>query len=330
MAPPAATAAATAALRRAAGNPVLRALAGAAAAFLLVCALLFAAALGAMTGPNIRSGFRSGAPTGVALAEIPADHLPIFLKAQEKHGVSWAVLAAIAKVESDFGKNMGPSSAGAIGYMQFLPSTWEEYKQDGDGDGVRDPYNPWDAVFTAAYYLKKNGFDSDPEGAIFKYNHAWWYVRKVLAQAAAYSSMMLPAANGVWPLPPECRTVTSPFGVRLHPVLGRHVFHEGVDIACPEGTPVYAALGGRVSHVGWDGGFGLYVVINHPGSVRTMYAHLSSASVQPGQEVGMGQEVGRSGSTGISTGPHLHFQVEVNGVACDPLEWLGFGGKQSG
>lgn len=326
MAPPAlAAAATTSALRRAADNPVFKALAGAAAALLFFSAFLLVASLGFLVGPGVKSGFRSGAPTGLALAEIPADHLPIFLKAQEKYGVSWAVLAAIAKVESNFGRDMGPSSAGAIGYMQFLPSTWEEYKQDGDGDGVCDPYNPWDAVFTAAYYLKKNGFDEDPEGAIFKYNHAWWYVRRVLAQAAAYSSMMLPAANGVWPLPPEHRTVTSPFGVRLHPVLGRYALHEGVDIACPEGTPVYAALGGRVSYVGWDGGFGLYVVIDHPGSVRTMYAHLSSASVQPGQEVGMGQEIGRSGNTGMSTGPHLHFQVEVNGAACDPLEWLGLG-----
>jgi len=289
----------------------------------LVALLSVLAGAASIFAPHIDTGFRSGPPTGLALAEIPADHLPIFLKAQEKYGVSWAVLAAIAKVESGFGRNMGPSGAGAIGYMQFMPDTWEAYKQDGNGDGKCDPYDPWDAVFTAAYYLKANGFEGDPQGALYQYNHAWWYVTKVLTQAAAYSSMMLPTANGVWPLPPTFRTVTSRFGPRVHPVTGVPSFHYGVDIEAPEGTPVYAALAGVVEAVRVDGALGLYVSVVSTGGVRTVYGHLSAADVSPGAQVAAGQTIGRSGNTGWSTGPHLHFQVEVNGTACDPLEWLG-------
>jgi hypothetical protein len=277
----------------------------------------------AALGPNITSGFRSGAPTGAALADIPADHLPVFLKAQEKYGVSWAVLAAIAKIESDFGRNMKTSSAGAFGYMQFMPATWEAYKQDGNGDGRCDPYDPWDAVFSAANMLKADGFDTDPQGAVYAYNHAWWYVRKVFEQAAEYSSSMLPAANGVWPLPPQYREVTSPFGERVNPVVGVLSFHEGADIAAPEGTPVYAVLSGTVTFAGWDNALGNCLVVSSPGGVRVMYGHLSAFAAAAGDQVAAGQTVAYTGNTGWSTGPHLHLQVEVNGRPCDPLEWLG-------
>lgn len=123
-------------------------------------------------------GFRSGAPTAFAVVDIPSQYLPIFLKAQDKYGVSWAVLAAICKVETGFGVNMGPSEAGATGFMQFMPGTWETYKQDGDNDGQCDPYNSWDAVFTTANMLKADGFNKNPREAIYCYNHAWWYVNK--------------------------------------------------------------------------------------------------------------------------------------------------------
>jgi len=286
-----------------------------------VLMLVFAPA--AMLGVDLRGGFRSGAPTGAAVADIPPEHLPIFIKAQEKYGVSWAVLAAIAKIESDFGRNMKTSSAGAIGYMQFMPDTWEAYKQDGNGDGRFDPYDPWDAVFSAANMLKANNFDADPQGAVYNYNHAWWYVRRVFELAAAYSSAMLPAANGVWPLPPQYREVTSPYGPRTHPVTGLPSFHYGADIACPEGTPVYAVLGGVVTHAGWDDALGYCLVISSPGGVEVMYGHLSRFAVSTGDQVEAGQTVAYSGNTGWSTGPHLHLQVEVNGRTCDPMEWLG-------
>ena len=103
--------------------------------------------------------------------------------------LSWTVLAAIGQVESGHGKNLGPSSAGALGPMQFLPSTWAAYGVDGDGDGSADIMNPFDAVPSAASYLCRSGASRGEAGlydAIFAYNHADWYVRKVLALAAQY------------------------------------------------------------------------------------------------------------------------------------------------
>jgi murein DD-endopeptidase MepM/ murein hydrolase activator NlpD len=98
------------------------------------------------------------------------------------------VLAAINKVESNFGRNMGPSSAGAIGWMQFMPSTWLRWGVDADGDGVADPWNPTDAVFSAARYLAAAGGASDLYRAVYAYNHADWYVREVLSLANLYGA----------------------------------------------------------------------------------------------------------------------------------------------
>jgi hypothetical protein len=105
-------------------------------------------------------------------------------------GLSWKILAAIGQVESGHGRNVGPSSAGALGPMQFLPSTWAEYAVDGDGDGKADIMSPYDAVPAAALYLCRNGAGRGGQAlydAIFNYNHADWYVREVLALAERYN-----------------------------------------------------------------------------------------------------------------------------------------------
>ncbi len=94
-----------------------------------------------------------------------------------------AILAAVNEVETDFGINMGPSSAGAIGWMQFMPESWETYGVDADGDGRKDPSDPWDAIFAAARLLHADGAPQNWHGAIFSYNHAQWYVEEVEAAA---------------------------------------------------------------------------------------------------------------------------------------------------
>jgi murein DD-endopeptidase MepM/ murein hydrolase activator NlpD len=110
--------------------------------------------------------------------------------------------------------------------------------------------------------------------------------------------------------------VTSGFGMRW----GR--MHEGIDIAVPSGTPVHAAGAGRVVYAGWMGGYGNLVVIDHGGGLSTAYGHNTSVSVSVGQDVSAGQVISYSGSTGHSTGPHVHFEVRVNGSAVDPLGYV--------
>jgi murein DD-endopeptidase MepM/ murein hydrolase activator NlpD len=114
--------------------------------------------------------------------------LSLWQRAGAAYGVPWQVLAAINKVESNWGRNMGPSSAGAIGWMQFMPSTWLRWGVDADGDGVADPWNPTDAVFSAARYLAAAGGASDLYRAVYAYNHADWYVQEVLQLANLYGS----------------------------------------------------------------------------------------------------------------------------------------------
>jgi cell wall-associated NlpC family hydrolase len=113
--------------------------------------------------------------------------LPIWQAAGNAYGIPWPVLAAINKVETNFGQNLGPSSAGAIGWMQFMPSTWARWGIDANGDGVADPNNPTDAIFSAARYLAGCGGQFDIARAVYCYNHASWYVNEVLGLATLYS-----------------------------------------------------------------------------------------------------------------------------------------------
>jgi len=113
----------------------------------------------------------------------------------------------------------------------------------------------------------------------------------------------------------------SGFGWRVHPIYGSRRMHTGVDISGPYGQPIIAAAEGLVVHAGWRGGYGLAVVVDHGGGLATLYAHQSSINVADGQVVTAGQKIGSIGSTGQSTGPHLHFEVRVNGTPKDPMQW---------
>jgi murein DD-endopeptidase MepM/ murein hydrolase activator NlpD len=117
-----------------------------------------------------------------------AQLLGLWQQAGAQYGVPWQVLAAINKVESNFGRNEGPSSAGAIGWMQFMPSTWMRWGVDANGDGVADPWNAADAIFSAARYLNAAGASTNLPRAIFAYNHAGWYVNEILSLAGIFES----------------------------------------------------------------------------------------------------------------------------------------------
>ncbi len=113
--------------------------------------------------------------------------------------------------------------------------------------------------------------------------------------------------------------ITSPFGMRRHPLFGITHMHTGVDIGALWGSPVLAAADGQVIHAGWFGGYGKLVVVDHGAGVSTLYAHLYEILVSSGASVRRGQVVGRVGSTGFSTGPHLHFEIRIDGQPIDPL-----------
>ena len=114
---------------------------------------------------------------------IPPFLLSIYQAAGIEYGIRWEVLAAINEIETDYGRNLNVSSAGALGWMQFMPATWKQYGVDANGDKKKDPYNPVDAIFAAARYLKAAGAEKDLRRAIFAYNHADWYVDSVLMRA---------------------------------------------------------------------------------------------------------------------------------------------------
>jgi len=117
--------------------------------------------------------------------------IPIYQRAAAAYGLGPqgpAVLAGINQIETGFGTNLGPSYAGAVGWMQFMPETWASYGVDANEDGVADPNNPEDAIYAAASYLSAAGMPADTYGAIFAYNHADWYVADVLANAACYAA----------------------------------------------------------------------------------------------------------------------------------------------
>ncbi len=289
---------------------------------------------------------------------IPPKFIPIYVAAAQRYRLGaqgWAYLASIGYTENKFADSGGSptSTAGALGPMQFLPSTWAIYGADGNGDGKKDPQNLHDAIFGAANYLRASGAPGDWQRALFAYNHAQWYVDRVQALALDYlgdgpatqyasetssgctcapgAGETIPAVDGgaTGPLPggvPELRwpsserSISSPYGLRW----GR--LHAGIDIPMAIGTPLHAAAAGRVTEASYFSGYGNYTCIQHATAFTTCYAHQDQLQVRPGQTVAAGQVIGRSGNTGGSTGPHLHFEVRRGagfaGTPVDPAPYL--------
>jgi murein DD-endopeptidase MepM/ murein hydrolase activator NlpD len=133
------------------------------------------------------------------------------------------------------------------------------------------------------------------------------------ATISGHGSLSSPLANPV---------ITSTYGYRVHPIFGDRRLHTGIDLRAASGTPIKAAAPGEVVFAGWRGGYGNCTIIDHGGGVATLYAHQSALKVAQGDEVSRGQVIGAAGATGNATGPHLHFEVRVNGVPVDPMPYL--------
>lgn len=145
-------------------------------------------------------------------------------------------------------------------------------------------------------------------------------VQAYLASQGVRMNVSLGTGRFTNPCPPA--TLTSGFGPRIHPIWGASGFHSGLDMAAPSGTQIYAADDGRVIDAGWMGGYGKAVVIDHGKGISTLYGHTSAFYVRAGEMVRKGQPIAAVGSTGFSTGPHLHWEVRRNGEPTDPSPWL--------
>ncbi|MCL2577455.1 MAG: peptidoglycan DD-metalloendopeptidase family protein [Defluviitaleaceae bacterium] len=143
--------------------------------------------------------------------------------------------------------------------------------------------------------------------------------------AAAHSASLAELNNFdgqfAWPIPTHSR-ISSPFGMRMHPILRRNQHHAGIDVGAPTGTRLIAAAEGIVRFAGWSGGYGNTVIIDHGNNYSTLYAHNSRNRVTTGQRVSRGDHIADVGSTGMSTGPHLHFEIRVNNSAVDPMRYF--------
>jgi murein DD-endopeptidase MepM/ murein hydrolase activator NlpD len=267
-----------------------------------------------------------GLPQGLAgLAGLEGDQppaylIPIYKQAGRRYHVPWSVLGAINQIETDYGQNLSVSSAGALGWMQFMPATWQEWGVDADHDGYANPYSPQDAIFAAARYLQASGAEHDLARAIFAYNHADWYVAEVLLRAHTLDGATFAPIGKGYSLPLDAMYMQH---------LGRT--DDGLDIeTAPDGALVYSITPGVVTAVASDpGGFGPnYPVIEATdGSLagqHIYYGHVAQSLVQPGQHVTAGQPIAIIGHTGDAAGlGHGHIEIGFSDAGGAPLDQHG-------
>ncbi|SEH12324.1 lytic murein transglycosylase [Thermoleophilum album] len=224
---------------------------------------------------------------------VPPFLLPIYQAAGIQYGVRWEILAAINEIETDYGRNLAVSSAGAVGWMQFLPSTWKIYGVDANKDGRKDPYNPVDAIFAAARYLKAAGYDQDVRRAIYAYNHADWYVDSVLLRARLIAGVpadligsLTGLTEGHFPVYARARyaddVAERQLITRLRPgqnaarLVESRDDRRGIRIFARVGAPVVAVNDGVIKKIGENRRFGRYIVLQDVYGNRYLYAHLGS------------------------------------------------------
>jgi hypothetical protein len=227
--------------------------------------------------------------------KVPIFLLPVYQAAGIQYGVRWEVLAAINEIETDYGRNLNVSSAGALGWMQFMPATWKSYGVDANKDGEKDPYNPVDAIFAAARYLKASGADTDLRGAIFAYNHADWYVDSVLMRARLIAGTpdglvgaLTGLTDGRFPVAARARYAddlsesAAEKRIRRNQNAARLVEDDesrrGIEIYTKEGAPAVAVNDGKIKKIGRSDELGRYVVLQDVYGNRYTYSRLGKVA----------------------------------------------------
>src|SRR5215216_6134655 len=232
--------------------------------------------------------------------EIPPFLLPIYQSCGTEYGIPWEVLASINKIESAFGTNMGPSTAGAVGWMQFLPSTWKAYGVDANDDGEKDPYNPVDAFCAAGRYLNAAGGDKDLRAGIFAYNHADWYVDEVLLGAQQYGKLpdaLVGSLTGLtegahFPVAADARyaddlndaaalarsTTQRRAAGNAADVIASNAQRRSINVYSSLKAPVVAVNDGVIKQLGRSAELGKFIVLQDAYGNRYTYAHLGSIS----------------------------------------------------
>ena len=246
------------------------------------------------SNPSFSFALPGAAPIGVPnffidSFRIPPFLLPIYQAAGIQYDVPWQILAGINEIETDYGRNLSVSSAGAVGWMQFLPSTWKTWGLDANGDGVADPYNPVDAIFSAARYLHAAGASTSINQAIFAYNHASWYVQSVLLRAKLVGGMPDQLIGALSGLVEGHFPVAAPAKYQDNAVTTlakKHVktsnaaipiasdTSKSVSIFAKQNSPAIAVNDGKIVKVGENATWGKFVQLqDQTGNIYT-YAHL--------------------------------------------------------
>ena len=232
--------------------------------------------------------------------EIPPFLLPIYQACGTEYGVPWQVLASINRIETAFGTNLNVSSAGALGWMQFIPSSWRAYGVDANEDGRKDPYNPVDAICAAGRYLKAAGAEEDLRDAIFAYNHADWYVDEVLLYANQYAKLpddLVGSLTGLtegahFPVAADARyaddislreTVKRSKTARAEAgnaadVVSDSPTRRGINIYSRVNAPVVAVNDGIITKMGESEQLGKFIVLQDAYGNRYTYAQLGEIS----------------------------------------------------
>ena len=254
----------------------------------------------------------------------PAYLIPIYKAAGRKYHIPWQILAGINAIETNFGSNLNISPAGAIGWMQFMPATWMEYAVDATGNHRPNPYDPRDAIFTAARYLAANGGAHHIRQALFAYNHAIWYVDAVLWRAQMILNTSLHKGHQKY-------GYALPLDGRYMRQLGRT--DDGVDIEdAPDGAAVYSITPGIVTAVASNpNGFGpdypVVLVTKGPLAGQYIYyGHVAASLVHVGEHVVSGQPIAVMGHTGDAASlGHGHIEIGFSDGSGDPLNHHGGG-----